>query len=71
MPKAKNSQESSLPSIPPDLAEALAKVKGARAKFDAMAPSHRRKWVRTIEDAKKPQTRQRRLENAVKAMQTR
>jgi len=68
MPKAKNSQEN---SIPPDLAEALAKVKGARAKFDAMAPSHRREWVRTIEDAKKPQTRQRRLENAVKAMQTR
>jgi uncharacterized protein YdeI (YjbR/CyaY-like superfamily) len=38
---------------------------GLRASFDALAYSHRKEHVRAIQDAKKPETRQRRIENAV------
>ena len=55
-------------SVPPDLAKALSKAKGARAAFDAMAYTHQREWVRAVGDAKKPETRGRRIESAVKAM---
>jgi uncharacterized protein YdeI (YjbR/CyaY-like superfamily) len=55
-------------TIPADLAQALAKADGARARFDAMPASHQKEWLRVIEEAKKPQTRQRRIENAVKAV---
>jgi uncharacterized protein YdeI (YjbR/CyaY-like superfamily) len=57
--------------IPSDLASALAKANGAAAKFEAMPASHQKEWIRVIEDAKKPQTRARRIENAVKAMKAR
>jgi len=57
--------------IPSDLAAALAKSNGSAAKFGAMAASHQKEWIRVIEDAKKPQTRARRIENAVKAMKAR
>ena len=56
---------------PPDLAAALDQSDGARAKFEAMPPSHRSEWIRVIEDAKKPETRQRRIDNTVKAMKAR
>lgn len=42
---------------PPDLADALARDEQAREFFDALAPSHRKEWVRWIQDAKKPETR--------------
>ena len=57
--------------MPRDLAAALDSADGARAKFEAMPPSHRNEWIRVIEDAKKPETRQRRIENTVKTMLTR
>ena len=57
--------------IPSDLAAALAKADGAAAKFAGMPASHQDEWIRVIEDAKKPQTRARRIKNAVKAMAAR
>lgn len=46
--------------VPEDLAAALAAA-GARETFDALAPSHRKEHVRAILDAKKPETRERRI----------
>src|SRR3954451_8431894 len=53
--------------IPKDLAAALEKVPNARATFDAMAYSHRKEWVRSVEEAKKPETRQRRIDKCIEA----
>ena len=44
-----------------DLAAALDRA-GARDRFEALAYSHRREFVRWIEEAKRPDTRQRRIE---------
>lgn len=50
--------------VPDDLAAALAEA-GAREAFDKLSYSHRREHMAAINDAKKPQTRQRRIANAV------
>ena len=46
--------------VPPDLAEALAGA-GVREQFDALAYSHRKEHVRSVEDAKAAATRERRI----------
>jgi ribosomal protein S18 acetylase RimI-like enzyme len=46
---------------PPDLAEALDGDPEARAAFDRLAYGLKRKYVQAIQDAKTPQTRQRRI----------
>ncbi|MCA0252815.1 MAG: YdeI/OmpD-associated family protein [Actinobacteria bacterium] len=51
--------------LPDDFAAALAARPGARAAFDALPPSHRREHVRAIDEAKRPETRLRRIEAAV------
>jgi hypothetical protein len=50
--------------VPKDLAAALRKA-GARAAFDALSFTHRKEHVRAIEEARAPETRARRIENAV------
>lgn len=50
--------------VPPDFAKAL-KAAGLRAAFDALAYTHRKEYVRAIVEAKKPETRQRRIDAAV------
>lgn len=52
--------------VPEDLAAALDSA-GVRAGFDGMAPSHRKEWVRNVEEARKPETRARRVAKAVEA----
>lgn len=47
--------------VPDDLAAALAAVPGAREAFDSLAPSHRKEHVRAVLEAKKPETRERRV----------
>ncbi|MCU1455070.1 MAG: hypothetical protein JWN46_3216 [Acidimicrobiales bacterium] len=54
--------------VPTDLAAALDADPAVRAAFDKLAPSHRKEWVRSVEDAKKPETRQRRIANAVASL---
>lgn len=50
---------------PADLAAALAAVPAAQSAWDTLSYTHRKEWVRTVEDAKKPETRQRRVAAAV------
>ena len=52
-------------TVPPDLARALGKNRGAAKKWDALSYSHRREHVEAIVGAKKPETRARRLTNTL------
>jgi bifunctional DNA-binding transcriptional regulator/antitoxin component of YhaV-PrlF toxin-antitoxin module len=50
---------------PPDLREALERSPGAAAAFARLANSHRKAYVDWIEEAKRPETRERRVAKAV------
>jgi uncharacterized protein YdeI (YjbR/CyaY-like superfamily) len=55
-----------IPTEPPaDLAAALKKNAKARATFDGFSPSHKREYVEWIIEAKREETRKRRLDQAV------
>jgi uncharacterized protein YdeI (YjbR/CyaY-like superfamily) len=54
--------------VPADLAAALRKNTRARSTFDAFSPSHRREYVEWITEAKREETRARRLNQAVEWM---
>jgi hypothetical protein len=54
-----------LPGIPADFAGALRANAAARATFDRFAPSHRREYLEWILDAKREETRARRIEQTV------
>ncbi|GAA2058006.1 YdeI/OmpD-associated family protein [Williamsia deligens] len=47
--------------LPGDLAAALDAEPGLRPAFDALAPSRRKEHARSVADAKKPETRERRI----------
>jgi hypothetical protein len=51
--------------VPEDLAAALSAKSGARAAFDASAPSKRKEFVRQVEEAKTQETRERRIAKIV------
>ncbi|MEA2298381.1 MAG: hypothetical protein QOF77_1317 [Solirubrobacteraceae bacterium] len=51
--------------VPEPLARALAGDAEARAAFDALAPTHRREYARWIAEAKREETRRRRVEKAL------
>ncbi len=50
---------------PADFARALASNEGARAAWDTLSYTHRREHVEHIEEAKRPETRRRRIEKSV------
>ena len=50
--------------VPDELADALATA-GVRENFDALAPSRRKEYVRSVTEAKAEATRQRRIEKIV------
>jgi uncharacterized protein YdeI (YjbR/CyaY-like superfamily) len=52
--------------VPDDLATAM--DDDARAAFDGLAFSHRKEWVRWVEEAKKPETRTARIEKTVEGL---
>jgi uncharacterized protein YdeI (YjbR/CyaY-like superfamily) len=52
-------------AVPADFRAALRRTKGALAAFDAMPPSHKRAYLEAIEEAKKPDTRARRIAGAI------
>jgi Bacteriocin-protection, YdeI or OmpD-Associated/Domain of unknown function (DUF1905) len=54
--------------VPADLTEALAKDDAARATFDGLSYTHRKEWVRWVEEAKKADTRATRLAKTVEAL---
>jgi hypothetical protein len=53
---------------PGDLAAALTSEPQARARFDGLSYTHRREYVRWIEEAKRAETRQRRVQRAVELL---
>jgi hypothetical protein len=55
-------------AVPGDLAAALARDGAARANFDALSYTHRKEWVRWIEEAKKAETRASRLAKTVESL---
>jgi antitoxin component of MazEF toxin-antitoxin module len=54
--------------VPEDLAEALARSDAARAAFDGLSFSHPREYVEAINEAKRPETRTRRVERTIQAL---
>ena len=54
-----------LPPMPADFAAALRAAPAASAQFDAFAPSHRREYLDWITEAKRPDTRARRIAQAI------
>lgn len=55
--------------IPEDLVVALGAA-GAEARFVAFSPSHRREYLRWIEEARKPETRARRIAQTIMRIRT-
>jgi len=55
-------------AVPDDLAAALAADDQARTYFDSLAFTHRKEWVRWIEEAKKPETRTTRVAKTVQSL---
>jgi hypothetical protein len=55
-------------SVPADLAAALAGDEQARTFFEGLAYSHRKEWVRWVEEAKKAETRADRITKAVTSL---
>ena len=54
--------------VPADLTAALAADDAARATFDTLSFTHRKEWVRWVEEAKKPETRATRLAKTVASL---
>ncbi|MEV5600162.1 YdeI/OmpD-associated family protein [Streptomyces sp. NPDC052299] len=55
---------------PADLTQALDADPAARAAYDHLSYSRKREHVRAIESAKKPETRQRRIEKAIATLRS-
>jgi hypothetical protein len=58
-------------TVPDDLGAALTHDAGAREFFESLAYTHRKEWVRWIEEAKRPATRSSRLAATVEALRAR
>lgn len=54
--------------IPPELAQALTRHPTAKAVFDAFSPSHQREYAEWIAEARKPETRERRVLQALEML---
>ena len=52
-------------ALPAELAAALRTAPEARARFDALAPSHRREYVRWVTDARRADARERRAAQTI------
>jgi hypothetical protein len=57
--------------VPPDMARALRGSTAAAAAFAALSPSHRREHVGFVIEAKRPETRARRIERTIQALAAR
>ncbi len=54
--------------VPDDLATAIDAAPGAREFYDALSFTHRKEWVRWVEESKKPETRATRIEKTATAL---
>lgn len=57
-----------LVEVPEDLQDALAANEAASRAFDSMAYSHRKEYVVWVNSAKRPETRQRRIEETLRKL---
>ena len=57
-----------LDELPAELAAALARDADARARFEALPPSHRDEYVRWVAEAKREETRARRSAETVRRL---
>jgi hypothetical protein len=57
-------------AVPADLTEALAGDAAAREIFDGLSYTHRKEWVRWIEEAKRPETRATRVAKTVGSLRS-
>jgi uncharacterized protein YdeI (YjbR/CyaY-like superfamily) len=66
-PKPKAAPRTAKPDlpIPPEFAAALAVNPTAKATLDGFAPSHRREYIEWIAEAKRPETRDKRIAQAI------
>jgi len=55
-------------AVPADLAAALGQDPAAQARFDQLAYTHRKEWVRWVEDARKAETRAGRVTKTVASL---
>jgi uncharacterized protein YdeI (YjbR/CyaY-like superfamily) len=55
-------------SVPDEIVEALGADPKASATFDGLSYTHRKEWVRWVEEAKKPETRAARLVKTVESL---
>ncbi|MET0310064.1 MAG: YdeI/OmpD-associated family protein [Sphingomonas sp.] len=65
MPKRPRREPKPEAEVPPELAEALAEDAIAKATFDGFPPGCRREYCEWIADAKRPETRAKRVEEAM------
>jgi uncharacterized protein YdeI (YjbR/CyaY-like superfamily) len=54
--------------VPPELAKALQRHPEAKAVFEAFSPSHRREYAEWIAEAKRPDTKERRVQQALEML---
>lgn len=55
--------------LPRDVAEALAGKPSVRRRFLSLAPSHQGEYLRWIEQARRPETRARRIESMLEMVE--
>lgn len=60
-----------MPTVRDELHAALCAAPGALEAFEALPPSHRQRWLDAIGEAKKSETRARRIEQCVREVQAR
>jgi uncharacterized protein YdeI (YjbR/CyaY-like superfamily) len=68
VPRAPRPAATTIVKVPADLAAALKKSKKAHAGFDALSPSHKREYIDWITEAKRDETRARRIAQAIEWM---
>jgi len=54
--------------VPDDLAQALRKDRAASQAFAGLSYTHRKEYARWVQDAKKPATRQRRVDKTIELL---
>ncbi len=54
--------------VPPPLAAALSAEPAARAAFEALAPTHRKEFARWVSEAKRDETRERRIAETLRML---
>jgi len=64
-PKPKKAKAKKELAVPPDLAAALKKNAKARATFEGFSPSHKREYIEWITEAKREETREKRLATTI------